>query len=366
MGWRATKNDMIGYLLKISAGEDSSEISLKGSQVDCSGAAGITRKNTRNLATLYYGSDFFEDDVAILKDIEKIYIPQGSIKHHDSTWPIEVRAIGQYIFEKLMPKSVCDAIRNLPSGSLIKLEVSDDISHVPWELMYTGRNFLCLEHILGRVPATIKETYEPVNGPIPMLMIANPTGDLIGSQNEANYIISQLRGSNLRISRYGSEIRKNDYIKLLESGKYSIVHYSGHSARSTELWKSCHVFLDDLCYGYEIEALKMKNPPRLVFSNSCESAEGSLNKNETGNTSLSGSYLKAGVGGCVGTIWNVSDVGSSNFASDFYRYLLFGATLGEALLNARKAAFKRWGYNNLIWGSYILFGDPEIRLVKKG
>jgi hypothetical protein len=313
---------MKGYLLKICAGEDFSKISLMGPQLNCSGAAGITREKTRNLATLYYGSEFMEEDFALLQDIERDFIPPGSIKHHDSTWPTEVR--------------------------------------------HTGRNFLCLEHILGRVPAVIKETHEPVQGPIPMLMIANPTGDLRGSQNEANYIMSQLRGSNLRISRYGSEIRKNDYLKLLESGKFSIIHYSGHSARSTELWKSCHVFLDDLCYGYEIEALKMKNPPYLVFSNSCESAEGSLDKDETGNTSLAGSYLKAGVGGCVGTIWNVSDVGSSNFASDFYRYLLFGATLGEALLNARKAAFKRWGYHNLIWGSYILFGDPEIRLVKRG
>lgn len=357
---------MKGYLLKISAGEDFSEISLSGPQLNCSGAAGITREKTRNLATLYYGSEFMEEDFALLQGIERDFIPTRSIKHHDSTWPTEVRAIGQYIFEKLTPKCVIDAIRSLPPGSLIRLQVDDDISHVPWELMYTGRNFLCLEHILGRVPTAIKETHEPVQGPIPMLMIANPTGDLIGSQNEANYIMSQLRGSNLRISRYGSEIRKNDYLKLLESGKFSIIHYSGHSARSTELWKSCHVFLDDLCYGYEIEALKMKNPPYLVFSNSCESAEGSLDKDETGNTSLAGSYLKAGVGGCVGTIWNVSDVGSSNFASDFYRYLLFGATLGEALLNARKAAFKRWGYNNLIWGSYILFGDPEIRLVKRG
>jgi hypothetical protein len=67
----------------------------------------------------------------------------------------------------------------------------------------------------------------------------------------------------------------------------------------------------------------------------------------------------------MAAIWLVSDEGASNFASDFYRYLLFGATLGEAVLRSRRAAFKRWGYQDFIWGSYILYGDPGIRLVQR-
>ena len=341
------------------------EFSLRGPQLNCRSSSGITRETILRLAKLYYGVELDEGDFSLLKDIERSFLPQGNIKHHGSSFPSYVRAFGQYIFWKLLPKQVADSINRLPTSSLLMLEIDDSVSSLPWELLHTDRNFLCLEHVLGRVPATVGGTHEPIKGPIPMLMIANPTGDLIGAQNEANYIISQLRGSNIRISRFGSEIIKNDYLQLLESGKYNIIHYSGHSARSSERGKSCHRFKDDLCYGYEIEWLKLANPPHLVFSNSCQSAEGTLDKNEAGNTSLAGSYLKAGVGGCVGTIWSVSDIGSSEFASDFYRYLLFGATLGEALLNARRASFKKWGYNNLIWGSYILFGDPNIRLVNR-
>jgi hypothetical protein len=357
---------MTGYTLKISPVEDSNEISLKGPQLNCSKPAEITREQTRILSRLYYAKDEYqEEDYAIIEEIEKNFFPAGSLKHYSHQRSLEVKAIGQYIFHKVLPKEIANAIRSLPPNSIIRLEIDDSVSQLPWEFMYTDRNFLCLEHILGRISGAVNEKYVPIQGTIPVLMVSNPTGDLFGARKEANYIMSQLRGSNLRITMYGSEIKKNEYLQLLESGKFSIIHYSGHSASSPEPGKSCHVFMDDLCYGYEIERLNMKNPPLLVFSNSCQSAEASLNKDETGNTSLAGSYLRAGVGGCVGTIWSVSDIGSADIASDFYRYLLFGATFGEALLNARKAEFKRWGYSNWIWASYILFGDPEIRLVKR-
>lgn len=353
--------------LKISAQEDSSEISFNGLGRKYSKVTATTREKTRNLASLYYGNEYTDEALVLFEEIEKKYITPGKKMYHTANaWYAQfMKSIGEYIFQEVLPKEITNEIRGLPTGSMIQLDVDENVSHVPWELMHTGHNFLCLEYILGRIPTNFKNTPEPEKGPIPMLLVANPTGDLHGSQNEANYILSQFRGSNLRISRYGPEIKKSDYLQLLRTGKFNTIHYSGHSGSSPIPGKCCHQFRDSFCYGYEIEALNMKKPPYLVFSNSCQSAEDSLEKDETGNTSLAGAYLKAGVGGCVGTIWNVSDVGASNFASDFYRYLLFGATLGEALFNARRASFKRWGYDDPIWASYILFGDPDIRLVKR-
>jgi CHAT domain-containing protein len=356
---------MMNYRLKISANDDSSKISLKGLGLNYSGVTEISSEKTRSLATLYYGQQWTKKDISLFGEIEEKLIPIDATAHYNTLLPIYRKTLGQYIFQHILPKNVANAIQSLPTGSILKLEVDQNVSHVPWELMYTGHNYLCLEHILGRVSSTQKNSPEPVNGSISMLLVSNPTLDLYGSQNEANYIINQLRGSRMRITRYGFEIKKDDYLKLLESGNFQVVHYSGHSGSSPEPGKCCHEFKDKLCYGYEIEALNMKIPPFLVFSNSCQSAEDSIEEEETGNTSLAGSYLKAGVGGCVGTIWTVSDKASGMFASDFYRHLLFGSTIGEALYNARRTSFKRWGYSDFIWGSYILFGDPEIRLVKR-
>jgi len=356
---------MTRYRLEIKSEDKISEIAFRGLNLNYSGASKSSSSFTRSLASLYYGTEFSEEALELAEEVEKKYLPPGSLKHYLSAWPNWIKALGQYIFDELLPDDVSNVIRGLPGNSLIQLEIDENVSHVPWELMHTGKNFLCLEHIIGRVKGDEEDPPEPTSGPIPMLMVADPTGDLFGAQNEANYIISQLRGSNLRISRYGTEIRKKDYLQLLESGKYRIVHYSGHSASSTEPGKSHHLFLDGPCYAYDIEALDMKAPPFLVFSNSCQSAEDSLEKDETGNTSLAGAYLNAGVKGCMAAIWLVSDIGSSNFASDFYRFLLFGASLGEAVLRARRSAFKRWGYQDFIWGSYILYGNPEVRMVRR-
>ena len=358
---------MIRCRLKISAQKESVEVSFNGLGRRHSKTTDTTREKTRTLASLYYGKTYTDEALLLAEEIEKKFYTKNEMKYitTNARYAQFLKSMGNYIFQEVLPKEIADEIRSLPPSSMIQLDVDENLSHLPWELMHTGHNFLCLEYILGRTFNTIKDTPEPTKGPIPMLLVANPTGDLYGSQNEANYILSQFRGSNLRISRYGPEIKKSDYLQLLRSGKFDIVHYTGHSQSSPTPGECRHLFRDSDCYGHEIETLTIKKPPHLVFSNSCQSAEDSLEKDETGNTSLAGAYLKAGVGACIGTIWQVSDVGASNFASDFYRYILFGATLGEALFNARRASFKRWGYDVYIWASYIFFGDPDIRLIKK-
>jgi CHAT domain-containing protein len=129
--------------------------------------------------------------------------------------------------------------------------------------------------------------------------------------------------------------------------------------------KSHHVFLDGNLYGSEIASLSSKMMPKLVFSNSCQSGESSFGKEITGNTSLASSYLKAGARGCIGTIWPVNDIAAGDFASNVYRYLLFGSTIGEAILRSKRSSFKRWGYQDLVWASFLLFGDPSMRLVSR-
>mgnify|MGYP006294684089 FL=1 len=335
---------MTAYRLEIKFEDDLYNIRLNGFNQTYTGELESSDSLTRTLATLYYGREFHDEALELAMEVEEKFLPKGILKHHITAWPKWIKALGQYIFSELLPEDISRAIQQIPRDTIIQLEIDDQVSHLPWELMYTGNNFLCLENNISRVKPNEQSIQEPALGVIPMLIIADPTGDLFGAQDEANYIISQLRGSSLRISRYGTEIRKRDYLKLLKSGKYRIIHYSGHSASSSEAGKSHHMFMDGACYAEEIEVLEMDNPPFLVFSNSCQSAEDSLEKDETGNTSLAGAYLKAGVGACMAAIWLVSDLGSGNFASDFYRYLLFGATLGEAVLRARRAAFKRWGF----------------------
>jgi CHAT domain-containing protein len=275
-----------------------------------------------------------------------------------------LRTLGDYVFQNLIPEEIKKAIKNIPKDSVLTLTLNEGSELIPWEHMYTGDNFLSLNHNIGRVNKE-KKTQPPQKRPssFQMLVVADPTGDLPGTQLETNYIINQLRGSNIRITRYGTEIRKKHYLDLLKSGKFDLIHYSGHSASSMEPGKSHHQFWDGPIYGEEIENLSTAKMPKLVFCNSCQSGESSISKEMTGNTSLASSYLKAGAESSIGSIWNVSDSGSADIASDIYRYLLFGSTIGEALLQAKRSSYKRWGFSDPVWISFILFGDPKMKLI---
>jgi hypothetical protein len=46
----------------------------------------------------------------------------------------------------------------------------------------------------------------------------------------------------------------------------------------------------------------------------------------------------------------------------FYKELMNKMSIGQALRNARKQAIETVGINNVIWASYMLYGDPASKL----
>ena len=70
--------------------------------------------------------------------------------------------------------------------------------------------------------------------------------------------------------------------------------------------------------------------------------------------------MRAGAAAYVGTIWEVDDAGSADFARVFYRSILSGATAGEAMTSARSALM---GLRPFTWANYALYGDPALTLL---
>ncbi len=354
------------YRLRIATFEDHTEFSFSGSGTKKEISSDLNYEKMSQVVRIYYGEES-EEANSHFQNIKSRIFKKGSFKHHDAIGSIYLKALGEYVFQNILPHEIANAVQSIPKDSVLFLELNDGSALIPWEHMYTGENFLCLNYVIGRVSETNNTAHPNQKGEnlIQMLIVADPTGDLPGTQIETNYIINQLRGSNIKITRYGTEIRKNQYIDLLRSGKFDLIHYSGHSASSMEPGRSHHQFYDGSLYGNEIEGLSSHRMPKLVFCNSCQSGESSISKEITGNTSLASSYLKAGAESSIGTIWTVSDSGSASISSDIYRYLLFGSTVGEALLWAKRNSFKRRSFHDPVWISFILFGDPRMRLVNR-
>jgi CHAT domain-containing protein len=270
------------------------------------------------------------------------------------------------MYQTLIPEEIRDALRVLPTATLLTVETDGRLGSLPWELSFDGSMFLCLKFACGRPLGMRRLPPGDRRDILKLLIIADPTGDLPGTQAETNYIMGQLRGfPQLRMTRFGTEIRKRRFLELFSSGKYDLIHYSGHSqCHPTDPRKNQLTFLDGACYGYEIEGAESQSPPALMFANSCQSAGTSAGTHETGLASIAGSFLRAGVAACIGALWVVMDMSSGMLASDFYRSMLYGSPIGEALRRARSNSFRKWGYTDDAWASFILYGDPDTILLR--
>ena len=102
--------------------------------------------------------------------------------------------------------------------------------------------------------------------------------------------------------------------------------------------------------------------PALVFSNACQSARTEKwtlrERFQNEIFGLANAFLLAGVKHYLGTFWEIQDEPSSRFALKFYEGLMTGKSIGDAVRGARLALIKEFGEENIVWASYLLYGDP--------
>jgi hypothetical protein len=350
------------YLFRLSADDSHVESSLE--IPDGVFAAVLTAKqylsciqvseealNTKEMHDL---SDFIE---------ERVKIPVNLRGHISQVYGGNLKGLSAYIFERLLPVEIRRALESLPESSPLTLDMDEKSSSIPWELAHDGRNSLHMKFSCARTPATRPQENMKNPSQQKLVIVANPTGDLPGASEEANYIISQLMGlQQIRMARFGYEITRRAFLDLLKGGQCNILHYSGHSSESQDNNQESYLLLrDGPCYARDIQKVLSENAPSVVFVDSCLSAA----RIQYGTTSIASSFLNAGVKNYVGALWPVSDRGAAMLASDFYRLMIYGNTIGEALRKARLASFAKWQYNDVVWSSYILFGDPTTHLFAK-
>lgn len=96
-----------------------------------------------------------------------------------------------------------------------------------------------------------------------------------------------------------------------------------------------------------------------VFLSACD--VGRLRSGATGLGGFAEAFLRGGVGVFIGCSWAVRDDVTAAFVRTFYeRTLRDGATLGEAVLAARRAAREAGDLTSL---AFTVFADPRARLV---
>ncbi|MBN2467718.1 MAG: CHAT domain-containing protein, partial [Deltaproteobacteria bacterium] len=277
---------------------------------------------------------------------------------------------GQRLYDGLLTPKTRDQILKTDAEDLV-LAIDDHLVHIPWELLYDGRQFFCQRFNMGRLVKT-RQTIEGVKtryveAPLKMLILSNPKKDLPNSAQESIKLMEEVEKAEGRITAtHKTGDVKTDQVKASMS-HYDLVHYAGHAdydavtpARSGWLLSNGSFTAEDI---RSLAATTVM--PALVFSNAChtgQTEEWKIDEKFQDNIyGLANAFLLAGVQHYVGTFWEIQDEAGSHFAMNFYHNLLEGSTVGEAVRAAREASIKRYGEETILWASYMLYGDPTTR-----
>jgi class 3 adenylate cyclase len=282
---------------------------------------------------------------------------------------VKLRELGGLLFDQLVPVEIKERMKSTGQGNLM-LNIDDKLVHIPWELLYDGKGFLCHRFSIGRSVSTqqaVSAAVRALHRPLKMQILADPRGDLKASYEEGVAIKNEMASFEdwLDVSLKTSDITP-DYAK----GKirnFDILHYAGHAEHNTEHpEQSAWLLKDGRLTAAEIISMAGSRPmPALVFSNACQTGQTDTWKlDENFGDRIFGvanAFLLSGVQHYIGTFWEIPDEAGSLFARSFYRSLVDGATIGEAMRQARLALIQKYGEDTIVWASYMLYGDPTTR-----
>jgi len=256
----------------------------------------------------------------------------------------------------------------------LSVRTDDRLVHIPWELICLDDEFLCRRFAMGRnvqTRQTVRRGLQrQMEYPLKMWVVANPLGDLDKALEEGMEIcdgMDRLNVVDVRINAFlGSEVSLADIQKKVRT--YDMVHFAGHADyddRHPEQsgWK----LKDSILQASDVKKMEGGAAmPLMVFSNACQSARTGewevaekLQENEEDSSfGLANAFMMSGVRHYIGTSWEIRDESGRYFALEFYRHLLSGNTIGQALCRSRQTMSERG--QDAGWAAYVLYGDPSV------
>ena len=291
--------------------------------------------------------------------------------------PVLIKSLqktAQALWDHLLSRAVKEKLKIIHPASLI-LTVDEELVNIPWELLYDGVNFLCLNFNLGRLVRT-KSISTPAQYRSPahifkMLILANPTADLKCAYQEGLNIKNQFshKHTNMHADFKSTNIDRL-YIKK-NLCDYDIIHFAGHCEYDQHSPKNSGWVLSDGKFSIP-DVLSMGQAaslPALIFSNACYSAGSSTPRlidsdYQKKNYSLAAAFLFSGVRHYIGAIRRIEDLAAIGFAKEFYHHLILGLSVGESVRLGRIKLVRDYGIMALHWSNYLLYGDPSFILFK--
>ena len=260
--------------------------------------------------------------------------------------------------------------RTRVSGSTtpeLMLTIDDELTRIPWELLNDGREFLCLRFAMGRVVTTARQlaasTPRATATPLKVAVVADPEGTLPEARREATHLGTVLgdrpeyqvvvNDGTVSRAEFLAQFAHSDVLHVAGQVKYN----AGNAAAGG------FAVHDGRVTGAELGRLPTgaSVPSLMVFTPSEPPVAGQNPHSQAAVSGLAAAILTAGVKHFVGSLRAMAGSAGFQFASDFYRLLAGGASIGLAVREARREAARRYGKTELTWATCVLYGDPTAR-----
>ena len=280
----------------------------------------------------------------------------------------DLSSLGQLIYGMFLPVPIQRHLETVKDPIILKTNDNE----IPWELLHDDSEFLCLKVPLGRrlrsreIPRSNKINESKR---VRILFIANPTGDLQGAEDEVEYIINHL-SSDIEVDVLkGNQATNASILSALRSGKYDIIHYSGHAEFNITTPDESALICANKRKIFAQEIKRLLGGKPFVFLNACSSGrekicEGDESYSGSDTEGLASSFVLGGALAFIGSSWPLPDISAGILASEFYKLVLAGESVGSALHNAR-LHLKTTRPDDINWMAFTLFGDPTLKLTKQ-
>ena len=321
-------------------------------------------------------------------EINGVFARGAADRLMESTTRDEQIKFGELLYTYLVPE---DFHSMIDSGKPLKLILDRSTASYPWE-MACFRSAHNPNHVssLGvdlRVTRQFRTLLSSAPGVKPVLnrnlkvlIIADPAREtdyqLPGARREGREVASVFR--NFPAKQHGIFVEVEEHIgpdqcdpveilALLLSGAFDIVHYAGHGDYDKDNPAGSGWIFGKDCVLSAREIFRARKVPRLVFANACFSAvttQGqalSANELSQGLASIAQAFFERGVSNYIGSGWPVNDEQATKLARTFYKELLTGKPICDALDLGRREIND---FGNT-WGAYQHYGNPNDVVVIK-
>lgn len=289
-------------------------------------------------------------------------------------WTLEHQAnlakLGTRLFQLVVPPEVRTMMLDLSAEHGLSLDVQDH--DLPWELLHDGTDYIARRTPLARsLIRPAQQSLPSRRNDLQMVVVGDPTSDLGGARAEAEAVARRSRaafdvlGETLGVTSKvrllcGEEATKETVLLdlLMEPAEpIEILHYAGHARFDPKRPDHSGLVLSDGdLQGFEARAL-ISCP--LIFANGCRAAsQHALGETLTHGavSGLAGEFIAGGAIGYIAPLWPVRDNTASSMAEAFYDAMIKGATISEALLQAKQQVQDTDAL------AYVYFGGFEQRL----